>query len=75
MFILPISLVVLIILSVAVNALLQCVFKDTNKPPLVFHYFPIIGSTITYGKDPLKFFEDCKQKVCSLLLYPFPASS
>lgn len=57
-------LVALISLSVLVNALSQCVAKSNeNNPPLVFHYFPIIGSTISYGKDPMKFFNECKQKV------------
>lgn len=57
-------LTVLISLSVLVNILFQCVAKSNeNKPPLVFHYFPIIGSTISYGKDPMVFFERCRQKV------------
>lgn len=60
----PIILIALTGLSVLVNVLLQSVDKSNgNKPPLVFHYFPIIGSTISYGKDPMKFFEECKQKV------------
>lgn len=37
--------------------------KQANKPPLVFHWFPVIGSTLSYGKDPMKFFQECKQKV------------
>ncbi|KAH8690273.1 cytochrome P450 [Talaromyces proteolyticus] len=57
------SLVVFILLSTLFNVLFQlCSRKEVNKPPLVFHYFPIIGSTITYGKDPLAFFQDCKAK-------------
>ncbi|CRG83367.1 cytochrome P450, family 51 (sterol 14-demethylase) [Talaromyces islandicus] len=50
-----------ILLATAVNILSQLWNKnDTSKPPVVFHYFPLIGSTITYGKDPLKFFAECK---------------
>ncbi|GAM39358.1 sterol 14-demethylase [Talaromyces pinophilus] len=59
----PLILIALTSLSVLVNVLFQSVDKSNgSKPPLVFHYFPIIGSTISYGKDPMKFFEDCKQK-------------
>lgn len=63
-----IALVILVItvLLIVVNLLKQLVFKDTSKPPLVFHWLPIIGSTITYGRDPLRFFECCKEKVSSL---------
>lgn len=65
-------LTVLISLSVLVNVLFQFVaIGKGNKPPLVFHYFPIIGSTVSYGKDPMVFFERCKQKVRGYLsLYP-----
>ncbi len=34
-----------------------------NEPPVVFHWVPIISSTITYGMDPYRFFFDCKAKV------------
>ena len=66
----PLILIALTSLSVLVNVVLQSVDKSNeSKPPLVFHYFPIIGSTISYGKDPMKFFEECKQKV--RVIYPF----
>jgi sterol 14-demethylase len=59
-----VSLLQFILLGTAINILSQlCNKKDTSKPPVVFHYFPVIGSTITYGKDPLKFFAECKAKV------------
>lgn len=51
------------IVAVLANALKQVFLKDRSKPPVVFHWFPIIGSTITYGIDPLKFFQVCKEKV------------
>ncbi|EED19828.1 cytochrome P450, putative [Talaromyces stipitatus ATCC 10500] len=56
-------LIALIGLSVLVNVVSQLVAnRQGNNPPLVFHYFPIIGSTVSYGKHPLKFFEECRQK-------------
>ncbi|PVH91485.1 hypothetical protein DM02DRAFT_340354, partial [Periconia macrospinosa] len=35
---------------------------NPNEPRLVFHWFPIIGNTVTYGMDPYKFFFSIKQK-------------
>ncbi|KAK2880031.1 Sterol 14-alpha demethylase [Arthroderma sp. PD_2] len=51
-----------IVLSIVINVLLQLLFKDPTKPPVVFHWVPVIGSTISYGIDPYKFFESCKEK-------------
>ncbi|KAI1975341.1 Lanosterol 14-alpha-demethylase [Ophidiomyces ophidiicola] len=51
-----------ITISVIVNVLKQTFFKNPNEPPLVFHWFPIIGSTVTYGIDPYKFFFSCREK-------------
>jgi hypothetical protein len=52
-----------IVLIVLLNVLQQLLFKNSNEPPMVFHWFPVIGSTITYGIDPYKFFFDCRAKV------------
>lgn len=52
-----------IILSVVLNVLNQLLFKNRNEPPLVFHWFPFVGSTITYGMDPPKFFKENRAKV------------
>lgn len=52
-----------IFLSVVLNVLNQLLLKNPHEPPVVFHWFPIIGSTITYGIDPYKFFFDCRAKV------------
>jgi sterol 14-demethylase len=52
-----------LVLSVVLNVLKQLLFKNPNEPPVVFHWFPIIGSTVTYGIDPYKFFFECKEKV------------
>ncbi|KAI0022292.1 cytochrome P450 51 [Xylariomycetidae sp. FL0641] len=51
-------------LSVAVflNVLKQVLFRNSNEPPLVFHWFPVIGSTITYGMDPPRFFKENREK-------------
>jgi sterol 14-demethylase len=52
-----------LVLAVVLNVLNQLLFKNPNEPPVVFHWFPIIGSTITYGIDPYKFFFECRAKV------------
>lgn len=57
------AIMILLVLAVLVNAWTQIFLKDRSKPPVVFHWLPIIGSTITYGMDPLKFFQDCREKV------------
>ena len=54
------SLAVLVIL---LNVLKQLLVRNPNEPPVVFHWVPFIGSTITYGIDPYKFFFRCREKV------------
>lgn len=49
--------------TVFFNVLQQFLFRNPSDPPLVFHWFPLIGSTITYGIDPPKFFRDNRAKV------------
>ncbi|MCJ1474692.1 Lanosterol 14-alpha-demethylase [Lambiella insularis] len=44
------------------TVLQQMLLKVPNEPPVVFHWFPLIGSAVTYGKDPFKFFFDCQAK-------------
>jgi hypothetical protein len=53
-----------IALSVVVNVLRQLLFKSPHEPPLVFHWFPFVGSTISYGMEPYKFFQSSRAKVC-----------
>lgn len=53
------SITVLVVWTV----LRQILFKNPNEPPVVFHWLPVIGSTVTYGIDPYKFFFDCQAKV------------
>ncbi|KAI4123307.1 MAG: hypothetical protein LQ338_005332 [Usnochroma carphineum] len=56
---LPATILTTIILC---NVLRQTLLKDSNKPPVVFHLVPFIGSTVTYGIDPYKFYFDCQAK-------------
>lgn len=51
-----------IVLSIVINVLRQLLSHNPHEPPLVFHWVPIIGSTITYGIDPYKFFFSCREK-------------
>lgn len=57
-----------IVLAVVLNVLSQVLLKKPNEPPMVFHWFPWIGSTVTYGMDPYKFFFANKQKVRGVLV-------
>jgi hypothetical protein len=41
--------------------------RDPAQPPQVFHYVPFIGCAISYGLDPLGFFERCRITVRLLL--------
>ena len=51
---------VIVALNVASQLLLP---KKHSAPPTVFHLFPIIGSAVTYGMDPYKFFFSNREKV------------
>ncbi|KAL4064368.1 cytochrome P450 [Scleroderma citrinum] len=53
------SPVVIIVLNVLRQLLLP---RDPSLPPEVFHWVPILGSSISYGDDPLKFFFKCREK-------------
>jgi hypothetical protein len=53
-----------LVVTVVLNVLSQLLFKNPNEPPMVFHWLPIIGSTVTYGMDPYRFFFECRAKVC-----------
>jgi sterol 14-demethylase len=55
--------VALLVLSVVLNVLKQLLFKNPNEPPVVFHWFPVVGNTVMYGMDPYKFFFECRAKV------------
>ncbi|KAL3423852.1 cytochrome p450 51b [Phlyctema vagabunda] len=49
-------------LSVVLNVFSQLLFRNPNEPPVVFHWFPIVGNTVFYGMDPYGFFEECRAK-------------
>lgn len=51
------------VLAVILNVLRQLLFRTPEEPPLVFHWVPFIGSTISYGIDPYIFFFNCRKKV------------
>jgi hypothetical protein len=57
------ALFALVSLTVIVNVLQQLLLKNPDEPPVVFHWFPVIGSTITYGMEPIAFFKRCQEKV------------
>lgn len=52
-----------LVVAIVLNVLSQLLVKYPNEPPLVFYWVPFIGSTVTYGIDPYKFFFNCREKV------------
>ena len=50
-------------LAVLINVLQQALLPNPTQPPLVFHWLPFIGSTVSYGIDPFKFIFRCQAKV------------
>ncbi|KAL8873916.1 MAG: hypothetical protein Q9174_000692 [Haloplaca sp. 1 TL-2023] len=50
------------VLAVVLNVLRQLLLRNPKEPPLVFHWVPFIGSTISYGIDPYAFFFKCREK-------------
>ena len=59
------ALFCIMLLTVLANFLQQTLFGKADEPPVVFHWLPVIGSTVTYGIDPFKFFFECQAKVCT----------
>ncbi|KAG2365572.1 cytochrome P450 [Suillus spraguei] len=54
------------VLIVVLNILQQLIIpRDPSLPPEVFYWIPFIGSSISYGNDPLNFFFKCREKVSS----------
>lgn len=58
-------------IAILINVAYQLLFRRWNKtqPPLVFHWIPFLGSTISYGIDPYKFFFDCQEKYGDLFTF------
>ena len=52
----------LLTVAVVLNVLQQLLLKSPNEPPIVFHWFPFLGSTIIYGIHPYEFFFKCRAK-------------
>ncbi|KAK4451748.1 Eburicol 14-alpha-demethylase [Podospora aff. communis PSN243] len=57
-----VAVATVVFLSVLLNVMKQVLFRNPNEPPVVFHWFPLIGSTVTYGMDPPRFFEENRKK-------------
>lgn len=57
-----------ILIPIIVNIIQQIFFQDKRKPPVVWHWLPIIGNTVGYGQDPYAFFFACREKVIDDLL-------
>jgi sterol 14alpha-demethylase len=58
----PLTLALIGLTAIAQNVIRQLYFPNPHRPPVVFHLFPLIGSTVQYGIDPYKFFFDCRAK-------------
>nr|QIM40864.1 lanosterol 14 alpha-demethylase C [Calonectria pseudonaviculata] len=58
----PLTIGLVVSIAIVHNVLQQLYFADPHRPPVVFHIFPFIGSTVRYGIDPYKFFFDCRAK-------------
>ncbi|GAA5899395.1 hypothetical protein JCM6882_009107 [Rhodosporidiobolus microsporus] len=44
--------------------------RDPTQPPEVFHLVPFIGCALSYGMDPLGFFERCRVKYGPVFSFP-----
>ncbi|EFW13572.1 Lanosterol 14-alpha-demethylase [Coccidioides posadasii str. Silveira] len=57
------TVVIIGVLSIFIgNLLRQFAPRRGAKPPVVFHWVPFIGSAISYGLDPYRFFTSCREK-------------
>ncbi|KAH8175212.1 cytochrome p450 domain-containing protein [Sarocladium implicatum] len=54
------SLAAIALTAITANVLKQLYLPNPHRPPVVFHIFPFIGSTVEYGVDPYKFFFRCR---------------
>ncbi|KAF2146396.1 uncharacterized protein K452DRAFT_348920 [Aplosporella prunicola CBS 121167] len=50
------------VVLINVNVLRQLLYRNKNEPPVVFHWVPFLGNTISYGMDPYGFFLKCREK-------------
>lgn len=63
------ALACILVTAVLANVLQQRLLRKSNEPPVVFHWLPVIGSTVTYGIDPFKFIFECQAQV--RICYPW----
>ncbi|ANB14791.1 sterol 14-demethylase [Sugiyamaella lignohabitans] len=47
---------------VLLNAARQVLFRHPNRVPVVFYWFPWVGSAVTYGQRPYEFFRENQKK-------------
>ncbi|KAI0635800.1 cytochrome P450 [Trametes polyzona] len=50
------------LISIVLNVLWQLLPRDKSQPPLVWHWIPFLGSAPAYGRDPVAFFRECREK-------------
>ncbi|EHA19435.1 hypothetical protein CBS147343_10445 [Aspergillus niger] len=51
-----------LLVAIVLNVTRQLLFRNEKEPPVVFHWIPFLGSTISYGMDPYTFFFSCRKK-------------
>ncbi|KAF6809470.1 14-alpha sterol demethylase Cyp51A [Colletotrichum plurivorum] len=59
---LPTYLLAGVVAFVLLNAFRQVLFRPKTEPPAVFHWIPYIGSAVSYGMDPVGFFNKYRAK-------------
>lgn len=62
LILIPLFFFTILTLTVVVNVLRQVLFRNPHRAPVVFHFFPWIGSSVIYGMQPYKFFEENHKK-------------
>ncbi|KAI0775324.1 cytochrome P450 [Trametes elegans] len=50
------------LISVVLNVLWQLLPRPKSQPPIVWHWIPVFGSAASYGRDPVAFFRECREK-------------
>ncbi|MBE3041411.1 hypothetical protein IMZ48_02270 [Candidatus Bathyarchaeota archaeon] len=50
-------------LAILLNAFRQMLPRKKSEPPLIFHWIPFIGNAVSYGMNPLLFYQKCQKKV------------
>ncbi|KAF2148599.1 cytochrome P450 [Myriangium duriaei CBS 260.36] len=53
---------ILTIVTILFHVGRQLLLANRHEPPVVFHWLPFLGSTVSYGIDPYKFFFDARKK-------------